>query len=222
MSKEVERNPGPKWTEGVPFCAEENCPEYDGKRCRMMGFRPSQICEPAVRQMSADLAAVTKRVDAAEAAAEGKRDCSLCVWEGIDCNDKQPEGCKRWLCVPPGFVPQFKLDEALASVKQIGEECDEFRRLVESCATERPWTGCLLMHITEDEHAPAGVVVDFETSDGPSELWLPLADIPEDCRELGAKCRIEWSQERWTQVELDEARKRAEGWAPRCEPCDVE
>ena len=31
----------------VPFCSEE-CPHHDGKRCRLIGFRPSGICEPVV------------------------------------------------------------------------------------------------------------------------------------------------------------------------------
>ncbi len=33
---------------GVGFCAFEDCPQYDGKRCRLMGFRPddNSICEP--------------------------------------------------------------------------------------------------------------------------------------------------------------------------------
>jgi len=43
--------PKPKWEEGVPHCSEDpSC--YDGKRCWLMGIRPSTLCEPAVRQMS--------------------------------------------------------------------------------------------------------------------------------------------------------------------------
>ena len=41
----------PTWDNGCPFCSED-CPEHDGKRCRMMGMRPSAICEPAVREMA--------------------------------------------------------------------------------------------------------------------------------------------------------------------------
>src|SRR5512138_2025044 len=33
---------------GVPTCTREECPSYDGKRCRMIGHRPESICEPAV------------------------------------------------------------------------------------------------------------------------------------------------------------------------------
>ncbi len=37
---------------GVPFCSEDECPSYDGKRCEKMGFRPGHICEPAVIEMA--------------------------------------------------------------------------------------------------------------------------------------------------------------------------
>jgi hypothetical protein len=45
---------------GVPMCATYDCPSYDGKRCRVMGFRPSTICEPGVIELArlADLKAV--------------------------------------------------------------------------------------------------------------------------------------------------------------------
>lgn len=38
---------------GVPTCSEDECPEYDGKRCKLTGFRPDRICEPAVREIVA-------------------------------------------------------------------------------------------------------------------------------------------------------------------------
>lgn len=37
------------WSGGIPLCQDELCPQYDGKRCRMLGFRPDRICEPAVK-----------------------------------------------------------------------------------------------------------------------------------------------------------------------------
>ena len=38
----------PNWSDSkVPNCSDE-CPSHDGKRCRVMGFRPDTICEPAV------------------------------------------------------------------------------------------------------------------------------------------------------------------------------
>ncbi len=39
----------------VPYC-DEMCPQHDGKRCRIMGVRPSSICEPEVLNLLADLA----------------------------------------------------------------------------------------------------------------------------------------------------------------------
>jgi len=41
---------------GVPVCTEDQCPQFDGKRCRAIGFRPDRICEPAVRALAARVA----------------------------------------------------------------------------------------------------------------------------------------------------------------------
>lgn len=38
-----------EWRDGVPICTEDRCPQYDGKRCRELGFRPDRMCEPEVR-----------------------------------------------------------------------------------------------------------------------------------------------------------------------------
>jgi len=35
----------------IPFCSEK-CPHFDGKRCRVMGFKPSSLCGPVVAQMA--------------------------------------------------------------------------------------------------------------------------------------------------------------------------
>ena len=40
---------------GVPHCAYNACPSYDGKRCELLGARPDGICEPAVIDMASDL-----------------------------------------------------------------------------------------------------------------------------------------------------------------------
>ena len=46
----------PNWAEdGVPRCSDEKCGSYDGKRCRLLGFRPGTICEPAARAMAAEI-----------------------------------------------------------------------------------------------------------------------------------------------------------------------
>jgi hypothetical protein len=43
----------PQWSdELVPFCSDEKCSQYDGKRCRVLGMRPGNICEPAVDKMA--------------------------------------------------------------------------------------------------------------------------------------------------------------------------
>lgn len=40
---------------GIPWC-DESCPQHDGKRCRILGFRPSSICEPAVGALVREVA----------------------------------------------------------------------------------------------------------------------------------------------------------------------
>lgn len=51
-----EDGPVPHWDgAGVPFCSEE-CSHHDGKRCRLIGQRPGNICEPAVEKMAKALA----------------------------------------------------------------------------------------------------------------------------------------------------------------------
>ena len=34
-----------------PTCAYEKCKSYDGKRCRLTGFRPGGTCEPTMAAM---------------------------------------------------------------------------------------------------------------------------------------------------------------------------
>ena len=50
MSDKIE----PGWDGDIPFCDEE-CGQFDGKRCRLLGARPSLICEPAVKGMATAL-----------------------------------------------------------------------------------------------------------------------------------------------------------------------
>jgi hypothetical protein len=40
----------PRWDDDIPWC-DESCPQHDGKRCREIGFRPGNICEPEVRDL---------------------------------------------------------------------------------------------------------------------------------------------------------------------------
>ena len=42
----------PNWSDsGVPFCSEDKCPAFDGKRCEYLGHRPDAICEVMVIQI---------------------------------------------------------------------------------------------------------------------------------------------------------------------------
>lgn len=43
----------PDWdAAGVPMCTSDECGQYDGKRCRLLGARPGPVCEPAVAGMA--------------------------------------------------------------------------------------------------------------------------------------------------------------------------
>jgi len=41
--------------EGVPWCGEEKCGSFDGKRCKLMGHAPEGVCVPYVQLMSSTL-----------------------------------------------------------------------------------------------------------------------------------------------------------------------
>lgn len=49
---DVEGSSDPTWANGVPACDPDMCAQYDGKRCKLTGFRPDRICEPAVIGMA--------------------------------------------------------------------------------------------------------------------------------------------------------------------------
>lgn len=51
----AEPTPLPVFADKVPRCSEDSCPQYDGKRCKLMGFRPHGCCEPVIEAM-ADMA----------------------------------------------------------------------------------------------------------------------------------------------------------------------
>jgi hypothetical protein len=42
----------PSWDGAVPLCNEE-CGAHDGKRCYLLGRRPTHVCEPTVMAMGA-------------------------------------------------------------------------------------------------------------------------------------------------------------------------
>lgn len=52
----------PQWSQnGTPVC-DETCPHHDGRRCRVLGFRAPEICEPVVVQMGRMLSAGPRAV----------------------------------------------------------------------------------------------------------------------------------------------------------------
>lgn len=40
----------PVWDDDVPYC-DSRCPQHDGKRCRLTGFKPDRVCVPKVREV---------------------------------------------------------------------------------------------------------------------------------------------------------------------------
>jgi hypothetical protein len=58
---------------GVPLCDEEECSEFDGKRCGLLGCQPGRACEPAV----------TAVVKAAREVVEARREASTGIGNTI-------------------------------------------------------------------------------------------------------------------------------------------
>ena len=57
-SKARESNRQPRiGDDGIPHCSYDACAQYDGKRCGVLGYRPTSLCEPQVADMARDLAA---------------------------------------------------------------------------------------------------------------------------------------------------------------------
>jgi len=83
-------------SDGVPWCRDE-CRQHDGKRCRLLGFRPDSLCEPAVVAMAARLAELeTPARDRStpegfvkvRAAVSVDPDCSFAVMGGSGLDDE--------------------------------------------------------------------------------------------------------------------------------------
>lgn len=68
---------------GMPFCAE-SCLQYDGKRCRALGFtvRLGTICEPAVLDLLAERDQAVADMEAAEQRLLGVLDGTFAVGDG--------------------------------------------------------------------------------------------------------------------------------------------
>lgn len=52
----------PTIIDGVPYCSENTCPAFDGKRCEILGHKPGNVCQPAVSEMSAAVADLQDRL----------------------------------------------------------------------------------------------------------------------------------------------------------------
>ena len=57
-------------SDGVPMCTD-SCPSYDGARCRVLGFKPGNICEPAVGHLVTRLSRLEERLEIRRKTYEG-------------------------------------------------------------------------------------------------------------------------------------------------------
>lgn len=92
----------PDFAGGVPMCALEECPQYDGKRCRVLGMRPDAICEPAVIDMAATIERYARAIAAADQLAEAVVAVATC------------RACEAHTTGPAGVEPEHAPDCALA------------------------------------------------------------------------------------------------------------
>jgi hypothetical protein len=89
MADEDDDKPDPMWDElhNIPRCSEDDCRHYDGKRCKLMGFEPDGICEPAVHRMSEAIQVVLANP------AMLKADRAKWLLSGIDMTAEEFESC---------------------------------------------------------------------------------------------------------------------------------
>ena len=84
----------PEWTsDGQPVCSQ-SCPSHDGKRCQLIGFRPSMLCEPAVVAMADEI----RRLHALPVL----RTCAPCrYWRSGTSFLDEPVTTRCWKVSPP-------------------------------------------------------------------------------------------------------------------------
>lgn len=75
----------PDWSgDGLfPVCSSE-CPSHDGKRCRLIGFQPSSVCEPVVREANRQLRSLAQAASKVVQAADGRNDIGCAVRSPIE------------------------------------------------------------------------------------------------------------------------------------------
>ncbi len=61
MSRAHDIQPTKDWR-----CSEDECPSFDGKRCLVLGHRPSEFCEPKLKLVRLGLKKKRKRISALE------------------------------------------------------------------------------------------------------------------------------------------------------------
>jgi len=74
----------PRWDGEVPCCRYDGCVHYDGKRCVMLGERPSSLCVPVVGAMAEQLDKLTELYDVTQSRLE--------AFEGLESDARK---CRR-------------------------------------------------------------------------------------------------------------------------------
>ena len=76
----------PRWDGEVPCCSYDGCVHYDGKRCVMLGERPSSLCVPVVGAMAEQLDKLTELYDVTQSRLE--------AFEGLESDART---CAEWV-----------------------------------------------------------------------------------------------------------------------------
>jgi hypothetical protein len=150
--------PSPNWDQGVPYCSEEKCSSYDGKRCFLTGDRPGHICEPAVSAMARLFKIACKQLNREQQASTGSSIFAPCInrrW-------KKPvdgEAMNGTACSKKGLHAECVFDTAVRlcsddncpneHVEQGEDFCKKHR------AGARPTCNCVHADDQDEPHQPS-------------------------------------------------------------------
>ncbi len=73
MSESHDIRPTKDWR-----CSEDECPSFDGKRCMVLGHRPSEFCEPKLKLVRLDLKKRRLKIRTLKSIIEDFRDSVPC------------------------------------------------------------------------------------------------------------------------------------------------
>ncbi len=73
MSESHDIQPTKDWR-----CSENECPSFDGKRCMLLGYSPSEFCEPKLKLVRLSLKKKRRKIRALKSILEDFRDSVPC------------------------------------------------------------------------------------------------------------------------------------------------